>query len=341
MCNTTKLIRSTLIGFFCVLGLQLQAQVTCVTCPSGAQAAGVAPGIFVTRASDASFVLPSVPVGACQRIVIHTDLSYKAAFPGGVIGAGYFGGQGDVLAFAGSSVVAESTSNVTPAALASTKIGPAGNACADTDDFAMNDLVYTFTAADIAAGSVKFRFAYSGGKTLIEPCNLEATGSIEFTVRIAALPTCSIALSTLTVCEGAQASFTASATGTGLTYCWKKGCPGAGACLSTAATLTFPAAQPSDTGCYELTVTDAFGCTTTCQATLTVTPSPSCSVTGDHPVCARTTNTYTSTVLPAGGAVTHSWSISGSGTINGSTTGGSVSVTAGDPGSFILTDNIT
>src|SRR5207253_5517196 len=118
-------------------------------------------------------------------------------------------------------------------------------------------------------------------------------------------------------------------------------CPGVGACVSTVATLTIPSAQPSDSGCYELTVTDAFGCTTTCQATLTVTPSPSCSVTGDHPVCARTAHTYTSTVLPAGGAVTHSWSISGSGTINGLTTGGSVSVTAADPGAFILNDNIT
>src|SRR5438128_1509147 len=342
MCNTTKLIRSTLIGFFCVLGLQLQAQVTCVTCPSGAQAAGVAPGIFITRASDGSFVLPSVPVGACQQVVIHTDLGYKATFPGGVIGAGYFGGQGDVLAFAGSSLVAESTSNVTPATLASTKIGPAGNACADTDDFAMNDLVYTFTAADIAAGSVKFRFAYSGGHTLIDPCNLEATGSIEFTVRIAAPPTCSIAPPTLTVCQGAEASFTATPTGTApFTFCWKKGCPGAGACLSTSATLTIPNAQPSDASCYELTVTDTFGCTTTGQATLSVSPTPTCNITGDKPVCTGTTHTYTSTVLPVGGTVTHSWLISGNGTINGSATGATVSVTAGASGTFTLTDNIT
>src|SRR5439155_3899709 len=45
-----------------------------------------------------------------------------------------------------------------------------------------------------------------------------------------------------------------------------------------------------------------------------------------------------------GGAVTHNWSISGNGSISGSTTGASVSVTAGpiaNGSSFTLTDNIT
>src|SRR5207244_8005413 len=75
--------------------------------------------------------------------------------------------------------------------------------------------------------------------------------------------------------------------------------------------------------------------------TVPISPAPTCSITGDSPVCAATTHTYTSTVSPAGGVVTHSWSISGNGTINGSSTGASVSVTAGASGSFTLTDNLT
>src|SRR5919197_312794 len=174
MCIKTKLIQAVITAF-CLLGLRVQAQVTCVNCPANGQAAGVAAGIFVTRA-DGSIVLPGNPVGACEQIVVHTDLGYKALFPGGVVGAGFFGGQAQVLAFPGSAVVPESTADVTPAALATTKIGPTPPSCADTDDLAMNNLPYKFTAADIAAGSVKFRFSYSGGTTLIIPCNLQASG---------------------------------------------------------------------------------------------------------------------------------------------------------------------
>jgi hypothetical protein len=156
----------------------------------GAQAVGVAPGIFVTRL-DGSNVLPTSPVSACEQVVVHTDLGYKATFPSGVIGAAYFGGTAQVLAFPGSSAVSESTSDVAPSALASTVIGPLGEACADTDDLAMNNLTYTFTAADIAAGSVKFRFQYAGGTILITPCSLRAAGSVEFPVQIAA-PCCQL-----------------------------------------------------------------------------------------------------------------------------------------------------
>src|SRR5439155_7706751 len=78
-----------------------------------------------------------------------------------------------------------------------------------------------------------------------------------------------------------------------------------------------------------------------CTLTVTVNPSPTCNITGDSPVCGGTTHTYTSAVGPAAGTVTHSWSISGDGTITGPKDGASVSVTAGATGSFTLTDNIT
>jgi len=82
--------------------------------------------------------------------------------------------------------------------------------------------------------------------------------------------------------------------------------------------------------------------TDTAQASTTVNPTPTCSISGLTPVCVGATNSYSSSVSPTGGTVTHSWSISGDGTINGSNTGSSVSVTAtsGVTGSFTLTDSI-
>jgi hypothetical protein len=304
------------------------AQVTCVTCPANAQASGVAPGILVTRTNGSPINPdPSSPIGACEPIMVLTDLGYRASVQG-FVGAGYFGGTGQVQAFAGSTAsgVPENTFNVTPADLATTKIGPAP--CADTLDKAMQNLNYTLTPADIAAGAVTFRFVYSGGKQLIAPCQLNASGSIEFNVFIAPLPTCSNP-GAQTICQGGSATFTTVATGTGLTYAWKKGCPGAGAVLSTTASLTINNAQVSDGGCYTVTVTDQFGCVTSCQANLTVNPTPTCSLAGATNICPGSTHTYTATILPSGGTVTYSWSISGNGTINGSTTGSSVSVTAG------------
>jgi len=84
------------------------------------------------------------------------------------------------------------------------------------------------------------------------------------------------------------------------------------------------------------------GCPGVCSKVVTVNPNPTCAISGQTPVpCNQRTNVYTSTVTPAGGTVTHSWSITGSGTILGSTTGASVTVVAGGSGSFTLTDVIT
>src|SRR5260221_10827177 len=80
------------------------------------------------------------------------------------------------------------------------------------------------------------------------------------------------------------------------------------------------------------TVTDNVtrdGCPGVCSLTVNINPNPTCSISNPGPFCGLTTNTHTSTVLPAGGTVTHNWSITGSGTIVGSATGASVTVAAG------------
>jgi len=70
-----------------------------------------------------------------------------------------------------------------------------------------------------------------------------------------------------------------------------------------------------------------------------VPPVPSCNITGTSSVFSGSSDTYTSTPVPADN-VTHSWSISGNGTITSVTTNATVDVTAGSAGTFTLTDNI-
>src|SRR5262249_12352715 len=71
------------------------------------------------------------------------------------------------------------------------------------------------------------------------------------------------------------------------------------------------------------------------EVVLTVNPVPTCSISGpDGPLCpGASSQTYSA---PA--STSYEWSISGNGTINGSTTGQTVSVTAGNVcnGSFVL-----
>ncbi len=75
-----------------------------------------------------------------------------------------------------------------------------------------------------------------------------------------------------------------------------------------------------------------------CSALVLCASPPACNINGPNAVCAGSTNTYSSSATTG---ATHSWSISGNGTIVGSTSGGSVTVAAGATGSFSLTDNMT
>ncbi|MFN8003068.1 MAG: immunoglobulin domain-containing protein [Acidobacteriota bacterium] len=74
-----------------------------------------------------------------------------------------------------------------------------------------------------------------------------------------------------TVCEGGPASFSVTATGTGLSYQWRKnGAPISGA---TNSSFAIPAAAAADAGSYDVVVTGSCGTVTSSAATLTVTPA--------------------------------------------------------------------
>ena len=76
------------------------------------------------------------------------------------------------------------------------------------------------------------------------------------------------------------------------------------------------------------------GCVSQCSKMINVNPIAPCSITGSSNVTAATINNQYSG--PAG-LSSYSWSISGNGSILGSTTGSSINVTAGAAGSFTLT----
>src|SRR5215510_10250653 len=71
-------------------------------------------------------------------------------------------------------------------------------------------------------------------------------------------------------------------------------------------------------------------------------PCPTCSVAGPASVCGGSTNTYTETITGTCNNQVISWSITGNGSISGSTTGSSVNVLAGSgAGSYTITATIT
>src|SRR5215813_13479863 len=71
-------------------------------------------------------------------------------------------------------------------------------------------------------------------------------------------------------------------------------------------------------------------------------PCPTCSVAGPASVCGGSTNTYTETITGTCNNQVISWSITGNGSISGSTTGSSVNVLAGSgSGSYTITATVT
>ncbi|HRI61447.1 MAG TPA: choice-of-anchor D domain-containing protein, partial [Saprospiraceae bacterium] len=88
-----------------------------------------------------------------------------------------------------------------------------------------------------------------------------------------------------------------------------------------------------------LTVTDANGCTSTCSDQTPVKGSPTCTLTGPDPVCGNSTGNVYSVNNGSYPISFYSWSISGNGTIVGSTTGSSITVTAGASGTYTV--NVT
>jgi len=152
-----------------------------------------------------------------------------------------------------------------------------------------------------------------------DACGL-ATISSAATLTVNSPPSCSVSPASAAICAGGSQLFTVNPSGGALpyTYLWSDG--------STGASLTTNAA-----GTYSVTVTDSNGCTTTCSATLTVNPTPSCSVTpSSAAICAGGSQTFT--VNPSGGTpgYTYLWSDGSTGSTLTTNAAGTYSVTVTD-----------
>jgi hypothetical protein len=90
------------------------------------------------------------------------------------------------------------------------------------------------------------------------------------------------------------------------------------------------------TGSFTLTTTvTSGGCSAVCTKTVTVGAQITCEISGPAEVCSDSLYTFNVVSIPPGASL--SWSISGNGNIPGGTTGESVVVDAGSPGTFTLT----
>ncbi|HKR06247.1 MAG TPA: T9SS type A sorting domain-containing protein [Bacteroidia bacterium] len=137
------------------------------------------------------------------------------------------------------------------------------------------------------------------------------------------------------VCSGSTNSYTGPA-GSGFTYSWAIINNTSGASFNGPSTgQTVSVNSGSSAGSFGLQITVSSGLSnSTCNITINVSGATSCSISPTGSVCPGSSRTYTA---PAGND-TYQWSITGSGSIPGSSTGQSVTVAAGNAcnGSYTL-----
>ena len=138
----------------------------------------------------------------------------------------------------------------------------------------------------------------------------------------------------VTSCSGSAASFTVTATGTGLTYQWRKGTTNISG--ATSATYTIASTVAGDAGNYNVVITNGCGTVTSADAALTVTDAP---VITTQPaavtVCSGSQASFT--VVATGTGLSYQWRKDGT-DINGATsaTYTIAAATAANAGSYTV-----
>ncbi len=135
-----------------------------------------------------------------------------------------------------------------------------------------------------------------------------------------------------TVCAGNNVTFSVSATGSAITYQWRKGGVNIGGAISSSITLTGTTA--ADAGSYDVIVTGICGAATSNIATLTINTLPSITTQpSSQTVCAGSNVTFT--VAATGTALTYQWRKGGA-NISGATSSAFAinGVVAGDAGNY-------
>jgi plastocyanin len=192
----------------------------------------------------------------------------------------------------------------------------------------------------IDAGTTSFTRTFSISGIYPYYCQFHGFSGMTGTITVGTI-SCSIAGPT-PVCANASGliyTATIAPAGGAQTFSWSITGNGTIVGSSTAATVSV-----SSTGAGSFTLTmlgTKSGTQVMCTKVVTVSTATTCTINGNASVLTGSTgNGYTSTVSPAGGTVTYSWSISGNGSITSGTTASSCTVTAGAVGSFTLTLNV-
>jgi len=179
--------------------------------------------------------------------------------------------------------------------------------------------------------------------TNVADANCSNAGSGSATVTVNALPAISGQPTAKSVCEGTTATFSVVASGTSITYHWRKDgvnlVNGGHVSGATSATLTISSAAAADVGAYDVVVSGTCPPAQTSDAvSLTVNPRPDATIAALAKVCIGSTGNVAS-VADAGAGASYAWSIS-----NGAITGGagtpSITYTAAASGNS-LTLNVT
>ncbi|MER3465637.1 MAG: hypothetical protein C4329_15710, partial [Chitinophagaceae bacterium] len=134
-------------------------------------------------------------------------------------------------------------------------------------------------------------------------------------------------------CTGSSASFTVVATGTNLTYQWRKGGVNIGG--ATSATYTIPSVTAGDAGTYDVIVTGACGNVTSTAVALTVNAATAITTQPTNQSACPGANATFTVVATGSGTVTYQWRKGGS-AISGATSATLTltNVTAADAGTY-------
>jgi hypothetical protein len=137
---------------------------------------------------------------------------------------------------------------------------------------------------------------------------------------------------TQTVCAGSSASFSVAATGTGLSYQWRKN--GTNISGATSSNYSIASTTTGDAGSYDVVVTGTCGSLTSNAAMLTVNAATAIN---SHPatqaVCAGSSASFS--VTAAGAGLNYQWRKNGSNITGATSSSYSIaSTTAGDAGSY-------
>ena len=151
-----------------------------------------------------------------------------------------------------------------------------------------------FTSIDLtAAGRYRLEVTTPGG----------AINSNTVTVTVAAPPSVTITSSASTVLLGGSVDFTSTVQGSGpFTYQWRR--TGSNISTGTSAAFQIATAAATDTGDYDLKVTNAFGTTTSTTRTLTVLLPPD--ITSSLTVSGLTDTTFSYQIMAANGVTSYS-----------------------------------